>query len=1633
MSDNNVKFTIEGSNEGTGVKESQSGEIVIIDGKKFLKTSSSTKETSFSQKITTTSRTTITRRRTSAQLVIIKLSFRDFIGFESLHPFIANIRPTGMELRPNKDIVMQDVNALIPRLRSAASESIPFPENTEDTVYNFCWKNDSMLYYSTIVLLEMKQNKVDLNTINDFAVTHDTIIQFLKDEYNHNKEKNPALFVDKDFMVIAKTIHQTCKDIKLMMKSVNLADIKDTRVAGVMKDLEMHRKRCKEAIDPVIENEKSMSTEIFRQCRRTYITSINSLNNMIFKSSIVDHNTDYKSNLAYYVGILAHNVQLFIDSEPKAKAHIEALIAAGLISSDSDRKRRRSSGNKEEASDDNPERSRRRDRRLRNDDADDSAPISLSELRSAPREDDAKPDRSFATSTDALMKKKKPNDAQIRLRPNELGSQSVSLFMLKAKRRSILLDPSEEKSALLHSPTCPHVTFDFDHTGPLENEQPQIVEDEESGSPLTGEASAPAEEPKKEGIPAELYPQPIKFPNFNSWHPENVTNSIRQPRVPAVSLDKLKSHSAKRSKLGFLSGSLSNVFSSSHDFASLRIKKIDDVLVAPEMQAMEPDEAEEELQDAIIQLQKCREEYAEIEHTSIEQRAFFFCKWQKTLDEAPQLVKVTTEKKPESDAIKMATDLLIALSHANDEVIARLEIKQWESPRDAINHVAELLRIMIISLNYAEEDMKVSKIANVTIDEVKDWKRYYTEMLQNIEIINSAHDNVVVVRHLKYIGEARSHWSSFGSTAERIDRETNRQIMVITHKTLISTADNIILFFKTAELMDLTTRPQMVNYLENVRTKLQAVRKNRIMAVAPIVGVCDTLITGIISEINVDNANLEACDADRFCQQLGDITNKVEEAVPKVKHSGQLEILIEFHEYMTAARYNLLTMRVGDSEKEPDLNPLLAANIADFEAMEKQFRAAAQEANIPPANADFCIKWADHIAKCKTSLQDIDNVSDLITRNPSRYDAAGSHLINIGKNIRVCERQDFAQIVSVTTQYTKTTTDLQITIDYLTDTPNKLRRQGLETSYKGAPQPQVPAFQGLTTQMDASATTAIVIDLKPYMNGFMDQPAQIKANIASAMPGENDHDIIDELQRLICRLSSAQVDALSRNYNLSTKSTDVLYNLVITYCQSIITISQLIEDAVEKEDITEVKKCVESHIKKLNAIQSSYNDKAIYSEFAQKRLMIYAQTCRVLGRVTELNMHRISPEVNFLESALNSDMRQLTVNIAFFPKFPSTTAALALKDLIRVNKAAHDDIKFELTPIILSEAKFLTRIMDLVQNFYGEADVRFFRMEPAQIEKLDSAVVMVRDVKFDPFESAKTPTAQVKRNLDTVSDNFHLYQTMLQEGEYNAEKLCELSVFLSQSVVTFIQSALTIENGDERFYRHVYDFQSNYLELINTLKTHAEIGSQRLYSTQAKHCMQKVRISITTTNRRLALMEQLDSQACIESQQVSMDTSLSILARLAKLLLIARDNLRVETDKAKCQGPRRVLSTAVCSSYECTAQTILTVKNKVTQLSIKPKVMELRGLIWAAQDLLDAAEYLLFEIRGTVLDDIESIEFWIGAAMAPIIKALGLIAVSIPPSIPQAAVMRRKVSVIHAKCEICTEPFQECRAFTVAQ
>ena len=75
------------------------------------------------------------------------------------------------------------------------------------------------------------------------------------------------------------------------------------------------------------------------------------------------------------------------------------------------------------------------------------------------------------------------------------------------------------------------------------------------------------------------------------------------------------------------------------------------------------------------------------------------------------------------------------------------------------------------------------------------------------------------------------------------------------------------------------------------------------------------------------------------------------------------------------------------------------------------------------------------------------------------------------------------------------------------------------------------------------------------------------------------------LTNYISQLINAQIDALSRNYNLSTKSTSVLYKLAVTFCQSIIEITPLLELAVHTKKLTDVKASVDKSIKKLNAIR----------------------------------------------------------------------------------------------------------------------------------------------------------------------------------------------------------------------------------------------------------------------------------------------------------------------------------------------------------------------------------------------------------------------------------------------------------------
>ena len=1589
-----------------------SQEVIELDDGKYLKTS----KTDTSTTNQTIVDTTVTQKRKrivrNADISWENYSSRDLNAFEAFYPLFKKvpaepIRSKGEDM-PEQEELINEAAPVKEKLSEAGNEAAKLGESG-DQVDIFCSHNIAEIAYANVLAAELKASEagIDASQVSKASKNVVDVISSIAPTDRPPKSREEIVESIKRAISETKQMHTSFEESKETIKRTERSKTAEKNINKTVQKIEKN-------IEKVAEK---MSDSMFGKAAVFFEERMETYHQMFYQASFVDTVAENQTNFTYSIGVLVSNLQQLIDAnkgiEPKKKSS-----------------HKHKKNDDEPVEEQNPENAEEKQEEAPAEPKEEEPPhIQLQEL--ARDEDDVSlslgQSKNMSTSTDALVTKKEDKPLGL----SGVGSKSVSLFLLQSKRKSILLEPSNLN--LMRSPTCPHVTFNFEVNGPLDQDDEE-EENEETSSPLLAQDQGKnEEEDTDEEVPLELFPAPINVPNFDSWDPTRIQKAIENPiRVPAVSLDKLKSGSAKRQKLGF-SRTLTSTSLFVFNFSGLRIKEepIEGIEESSE------EISEERLEEIYMNIDKCKEEYFAVRLKSLDEKFFFFVKNEKMLTEAASVICTLEAQGKTTETLTNARSDLNILTSAYNNILEELDGKHWESPRDALRHIHTIIKIIIDDLNLAEEEFRESENKNANIDEVRDWKRYFTEVEQHVNAIDGAYDNAIVIMSHKFFEEIKSQWSSFGSIAERVDAETKRKTLVISHKTLISTSDFIVNYMGTAKDLrsDVTDVPKMTATLEAVRGKYGSIKVLRMRELAGLSGQVDTILNNISSEIST-RSDIGLCDCDQFSQELQTITDRIEPVLPKVIGKPQFDTLLMFHEYVTVARNNLLTfLSHGVSDGDTDFIPLIKANQSDFKQLADQFHEEGAD-DKHKSKKEFCQKWEDQITQIKESFDLIEEVSVILPRNENRYEQISHYLADIVKHVRTIENQRFAHFANVSTTYNKMANSIGITIDYVKDMCAKLKKSKSESSSKVTPTSFVHGMQTETvSELEQNLSqTAKTVDLSAYDNGFIEELAETKANVASiTSQAQNDNNFINQLTIVISQLLSAQIDALARNYNLGSKSTTVLYNLAVTYCLSVIELTPLIETALETRKLDEVKASVEKSVNSLNAIQQSYNDKDIYSDFAQKRLMIFAQTCKVLGHITKLNIHHLSSESKFNDSPLQNDMRQLTVAIAFFPKFPSTPASIALRDLIRHSHQDHEDEELELMPVLASETKFLARIQDIVQNFYGEADVRFFNMSQEEVQELKSSLVSLDSFEVD--EREKIPTATVKRSLDVVSDNFHEYSAIISDSNanYTTDKLVSLTTSLTEVVSTFCRSALNIEHGDDVFFTHVHEFQRNYKELIETVSKHAEIGSQRLLTLQAKQQLTKVRVSIAKTSRRLALMEQLDSQESIESSQQALDTTLEILAKFAKLLYIARDNLNAELDKTKIQGPRRVMAEYACRSYECSAQTLLAVKNKVTGMTLRIKASELRGLVWSAQDLLDASDMIIADIRGILLDDIESIEFWIKASMQPIIDALSNITASIPPSLPQAAIIRRKVSVIHAKCEICVQPFQECRSFSSMQ
>ena len=455
--------------------------------------------------------------------------------------------------------------------------------------------------------------------------------------------------------------------------------------------------------------------------------------------------------------------------------------------------------------------------------------------------------------------------------------------------------------------------------------------------------------------------------------------------------------------------------------------------------------------------------------------------------------------------------------------------------------------------------------------------------------------------------------------------------------------------------------------------------------------------------------------------------------------------------------------------------------------------------------------------------------------------------------------------------------------------------------------------------------------------------------------------------------------------------------------------------ALKTQDTAELKEAVTSHVTAIQQIQNQYNDQSTYSDFGRQRLTIFAHFCCILAQETTLNIYELSVQnESFDFDEIQVHVRQcLQIFQQLGNRFDVRPVFDKLQDTESIANVL-DETNDRLIVFLQTESKFCEALYELVEKMMEEADLRFWQSRDVDLKVSSPAIAK-------PEKDAKhVLAADLKRSIDIITENLLQFKTTLMAGEIDEATLLAQIDGLDDTTKLLCDTAVCVE-ADKGFYDLIQTFREQTVTLVNFLRHELFVGTYVLYSNQVNELLAEVNRSSIQIIRQLGHMEQLEED--------SPDVVATILARLAKQLLLARDDLVHSAEKTGYESIT-VLCKSTGASYETVANVLLTIKNanpKVIRLLQTEKLPSLRHIIFATQTLLSSAANLEGVVAEYGTLRTESPEFQFKSHFEPVLAAIVDLKRSIPQIAPNAGTLVQLISSVIVQMSIAIEPRYEER------
>lgn len=1104
------------------------------------------------------------------------------------------------------------------------------------------------------------------------------------------------------------------------------------------------------------------------------------------------------------------------------------------------------------------------------------------------------------------------------------------------------------------------------------------------GDVPTGRVSFMPTDIFKESANYDLLPQDIKHPIYEAWDPSVFHEFARMNKSVPIDMEMLRKVTV--SKLA-RRGTRNATKSDSVSFMGFKI-----FYLKPSTNAWRLPVPEEELEDRIAK---------SIENLNIIERGLN----ELEVPETPFMNKLEWLEKslPIIDVVVWQGHPEVAKRY--DEIAVRFNafvdylVSGCVLPRETLvlccSRVKNLLELLA---RYREfEAVQADEQSMKTIDR---WSEYFRDALRVMSIIEQADDELAIYFAKSFLGTFRGSIPPFAHPADMIDQKVGRKTLSMLSAATQKTLDLLVQdFLQTVKSSDLCTINDAQQQLKDLMERFEACE------VSP-------EAKKLMKEIGEQVENILAAPdvnistADDASQRLRAVHLALE---PEVKAVGDeaYQLLCE----TVGMRASLKNLHVSDAEVDQKLADLSSITISDFERLIDHISGGLKSDDEQKAN--FTSAWTKHLKLCQRDIEGVHKGSEMVSNSLTRYGVFVENLSDIYNSLTVLENKGFPLSV---TPYNKLSLHLDKLLEYCKVKPlsRDERRSNQRMSEGLALQMQFMSLSTLTTM-------APVVDdsvYEKFAEGFVKADlqslrSQIVDNVSQSATDRKSTEY--QVSSLFGDLFAAHAEAFTRNYNICSKSTRVCHELIVEFCRSIIECTDLGVKSIKSGDTTELKDAISSHVTTVQQIQNQYNDQCTYSDFGRKRLTIFAHFCCILAQETLLNIYELAIQnESFDFDEIQVQVRQcLQVFQQLGNQFDVRPTFDRLQDIEQIANVL-EETSDRIITFLQTESKFCVVLYELVEKMMEEADLRFWQSRDVEL-KLSSPEIKKPEKGEEPVLASV-----LKRSIDIITENLMQFKSTLQSGETDETTLAAQIDALDETTKVLCETAVRVP-ADRGFYDLIQTFREQTVKLVNYLRNELFVGTYVLYSRQVTLLLTDVHNSSIQIIRQLGHMEQIEEDAA--------DVVSTILARLAKMLLLARDDLVHAAEKGGREG-MIVLCKSTGASYETVANVLLTIKNanpKVIRMLQTEKLPALRHIIFATQSLLSAAGILESVVAGYDDQCTESPEFQFKSHMEPVLDALADLKRSIPRIVPNAGTLVQLISSITMQMSIAVEPRYEER------